>query len=213
MDKSEAPGSPSTPRRLKKRVIVPVAILGAMLVLFCVVWVRGSFATSEERTPTSSAEGVWSQLWLSPDGRKVVRCSAVVDHPVGEVWKTVTDYENFEKVFPTLKSVKTATEPDGRRRLSCDVTSILGTWPVNVRIRHQELPGKNVASWDEPSGDVVVNRGSWALYPAGPGQTRVVYTLDVEVRPFPDPLVRAVLLSRQKTIVEALKNHLDKRSR
>ena len=84
---------------------------------------------------------------------------------------------------------------------------------MDARIRHESSPEKRTASWDEPTGDITVNRGSWALLPAQAGKTLVVYTLDVEVRPFPAPLVRAVLLSRQKTVVEALKSHLDRQPR
>jgi len=168
-------------------------------------------ASAIEKDPASPAEGVLTQLFLAADGRKVVRCAALLDHPPSRVWSAVTDYARFETIFPTVKAVKSSLEADGRHRLACDVTSILGTWPVDVRIRHQEEAGKYVASWDEPTGDVSVNRGNWTLLPASADRTLVVYTLDVEVRRFPAFLVRAVLLSRQKTVVEALKSYLDER--
>jgi uncharacterized membrane protein len=120
---------------------------------------------------------------------------------------------HFEAIFPTVKAVKSSVEADGRHRLTCDVTSILGTWPVDIRIRHQESPERCVASWDEPTGEVVVNRGNWSLSAAPGDRTLVVYTLDVEVSPFPNFLVRAVLLSRQRTVVEALKGSLDRTRR
>lgn len=185
--------------------------MGLALVVFGAVWVRGTAASTIESNPASPADGVVTQLFLAPDGRKVVRCAALLDHPLSRVWSAVTDYARFEAIFPTLEAVKTSTEADGRHRLACEVTSILGTWPVDVRIRHQEEPAKHVASWDEPTGDVFVNRGNWTLLPASGDRTLLVYTLDVEVRRFPAFLVRAVLLSRQKTVVEALKSYLDER--
>jgi carbon monoxide dehydrogenase subunit G len=197
--------------RVKKRLVIPAAFLGLALIVFGAVWVRGTAASDVEKNPASSADGVLTQLFLAPDGRKVVRCAALLDHPLPRVWSAVTDYARFETIFPTVRGVQSSVEPDGRHLFRCEVTSILGTWPVEVRIRHQEEPGKHVASWDEPSGDITVNRGNWTLLPASADRTLVVYTLDVEVRGFPAFLIRAVLLSRQKTVVEALRSHLDAR--
>jgi len=203
-------GSQTPPGRIRKRLVIPAAFLGLALVVFGVVWFQGTLASTIEENPSSPTDGVLTQLFLAPDGRKVVRCAALLDHPLPRVWSAVTDYARFERIFPTVTGVETSIEADGRHRLACQVTSILGNWPVDVRIRHQEDPGRHVASWDEPTGDVAVNRGSWTLVPAAGDRTLVVYTLDVEVRPFPGFLIRAVLLSRQKTVVEALRSHLDK---
>jgi uncharacterized membrane protein len=208
-----APPSPSPPRRVRKRIVLPAVAIAVLILLFGGIWLRGTVASAEEKNPASSTEGVLTQLYLARDGRKVVRCAVVLDRPMEEVWKAVSDYDNFERIFPTIEEVRTNVEPDGRHRLQCNVTSILGTWPIDVRIRHESSPERRTASWDEPTGNVIVNRGSWTLSPADQGKTLVIYTLDVEVRPFPDALVRAVLLSRQKTVVEALARHLDKPSR
>jgi len=204
----ETATTPAPRRRLKKRILIPLALLVILSSLFAALWIRGTVAETTERNPTSPADGVVTQLLLAADGRKVVRCAVVVEDPVERVWKAVTDYAQFEKTFPTIQGVQSSVEADGRHRLVCEVSSILGSWPIDVRIRHEETPARYVASWDEPSGDVVVNRGSWTLLPAPGGMTLVVYTLDVEVRPFPGFLVRAVLLSRQKTVLTALKDHL-----
>jgi uncharacterized protein YndB with AHSA1/START domain len=197
---------------LRKRILVPAAFLGLALLVLGALWVRGTVASTSERNPASPSDGVLTQLFLAADGRKVVRCAALLDHPPARVWKAVTDYADFERIFPTVSAVTTGVEADGRHRFACQVSSILGTWPVDIRIRHEEAVGKLVASWDEPTGDVAVNRGNWTLVPAPADRTLVVYTLDVEVRPFPAFLVRAVLLSRQKTVLEALASHLDKRA-
>ena len=205
------PAQPTPPpRQVRKRILLPAIAIAMLIVLAGGIWLRGTAASAEEKNPTSSAEGVLTQLYLTQDGRKVVRCAAIVDRPVEEVWKAVTDYGNFGRMFPMLRDVRAGVEADGRSRLQCKVTSIFGAWPVDVRIRH-DTSGKHVASWDEPTGNITVNRGSWTLTPLDPAKTRVIYLLDVEVRPFPDALVRAVLLSRQKTVVEALASHLEKK--
>jgi uncharacterized membrane protein len=203
--------APAPRRRFQKRIILPALILGLAAIAFVAVWIRGTAASATEKNPASPADGVVTQLFLAPDGRKVVRCAALFDHPLPRVWSAVTDYARFETIFPTVRGVQSSVEPDGRHRFRCEVTSVLGSWPVDVRIRHQEEPGKHVASWDEPSGAISVNRGNWTLLPASADRTLLVYTLDVEVKGFPAFLVRAVLLSRQKTVVEALRSYLDAR--
>ena len=208
MTATDTPSTPPAPRRLRKRVAIPALVLGALLALLTALWARGTVADSVAVNPTAAAEGVVTQLHLTPEGRRVVRCATIIERPMAEVWKVVTDYAGFERVFPTVRGVSTSVEPDGRHRFACEVSSILGTWPIDIRVRHQESAERCVASWDEPTGDVLVNRGSWTLSPgSAPGQTLVVYTLDVEVRSFPDFLVRAVLVARQKTVVEALRAH------
>src|SRR5262249_50819997 len=88
-------------------------------------------------------------------------------------------------------------------------------WTVETHITHKNSPqnGKtnepeNIASWDEPGGELLVNRGSWDLRTAGTGETLIIYTLDVEVARFPNFLVRAALLDRVSNIVRAVADRL-----
>lgn len=198
-------------RLRSKRVLIPAALGALALALLAVLWLRGTLADREARRPSSSAEGILAQLWIAPSGRPVVRCAAVLDHPVDRVWAVVTDYPRFAEIFPTVANPSSAVEPDGRHRLRADVSSWIGTWPVDVRIRHEASAGRRVASWNEPTGSVVRNDGSWTLSAIDDRRTLVEYVLDVEIAGCPDWLVRAVLRSRQKGVLAALGQAVDRR--
>jgi len=190
---------------LRKRVLIPAALFLVTGVLFLVLVLRGTLATSETPRPSTSADGALAHLWLSPEGRKVVRCALVVDRPLDRVWSVVTGYARFPEIFPTVQKATSSVEPDGRHRLQAEVSaSVLGVWPVDVLIRHEEKGDVRVASWDQPTGDVLRNSGSWTLTKLDDQRTLVEYLLDVEVRRYPDWFVRAVLRGRQRGILRAL---------
>lgn len=188
---------------LRKRVLVPAALfLSAALLAFILV-LRGSWASPEKEVPGPGRPV--TQIWLQPDGRKVVLGGLVVERPLDRVWSVVSGYADFPKVFPTIVKAESNVEPDGRHRLRADVeASWLGVWPVDILIRHDEKGDVRAASWDQPTGDILRNRGSWVLTKLDEGRTRVEYLLDVEIRRTPDWFVRAILRGRQKGILRAL---------
>jgi uncharacterized membrane protein len=191
--------------KLRKRVLVPAALFLAAGVFLLVLVLRGTLATTETPKPSTSADGALAHLWLNPEGRKVVRCALVVDRPLDRVWSVVTGYARFPEVFPTILKAESSVEPDGRHRLRAVVdASVLGAWPVDILIRHEEKGDVRVASWDQPTGDVLRNAGSWTLTKLDGDRTLVEYLLDVEVSGYPDWFVRAVLRGRQKKILRAL---------
>ena len=188
---------------LRKRVLVPAALFLSAGIFLLVFILRGTLATTETPRPTTS--GPLAHLWLTPEGRKVVRAAIVIDRPLDRVWGVVTGYADFPKVFPTITKAEAGVEPDGRHRLRADVSAgLLGTWAVDILIRHEEKGDVRVASWDQPTGDVLRNRGSWTLTKLDDQRTLVEYLLDVEVSGYPDWFVRAVLRGRQKGILRAL---------
>ena len=190
---------------LRKRVLIPAALFLTTGALLLVLILRGTLATSATPKPSTSADGPLAHLWLTPEGRKVVRCALVIDRPLDRVWSVVTGYDRFPEIFPTILKATSSVEPDGRHRLRADVSaSLLGTWPVDILIRHQESGGVRVASWDQPTGDVLRNAGSWTLTKLDDSRTRVEYLLDVEVARYPDWFTRAMLRGRQKGILRAL---------
>src|SRR5262245_17386922 len=97
-----APAAPAAParRRLKKRWLIPGVILGALLVLLVWAFIRGTWADTTPRDPASPADGIITQLIKTPEGHKPVRCAVLLDHPLDEVWKAVTDYEHYGEIFP-----------------------------------------------------------------------------------------------------------------
>jgi uncharacterized protein YndB with AHSA1/START domain len=199
---NNAPPAPP-PEVPKKKRIVGRLLLAASAVLLIVFVVRGTWTDSEPKNPTSSADRTVTQLFRTPEGRTQIRCARLMDVPIADVWRAVTDYPHFPEMFPTVKAAMSVRDPDGRFHVVLEVDTPLGRWPVDVRITHEEGPEKRVASWDEPTGSITTNRGSWTLSPAGPDKTLVVYALEVEIRRYPNFLVRNVLLSRQKSVLNS----------
>src|SRR5581483_2586657 len=117
--------------------------------------------------------------------RKVLRSAAVLPHPPEAVWKVITDYPNFNRTFRYVSKIDVVEQKDNQTRLSAVAHSRLwGDWPFEVTVNHESHPeqGRYVASWDEPSDDLAVNRGSWTLSPAADDRqsTLLVYVLEVE---------------------------------
>ncbi len=210
-----SPGQPTrAPHRLKKRVWVPVLLLAVVILALLGAWVRGTWADTEPINPTSSAQGIITQLYQAPDGDKQVRCAVLLDHPMRAVWTVITDYDRFAEIFPTLTSASGKPDPEDpdQYHLTGELGSPVGTWTFSTVITHEESAEKCVARWDSPSGSITRNRGSWTLTPAGEGKTLLVYALEVEVRHWPTFLVRNALLSRQRTVVEAVVNRLQQQA-
>src|SRR5262249_35638485 len=106
--------APPARRHLKKRVLIPGIILTLLVVLLGWAAVRGTWADTVEKNPSSSREGPLAQLYQAPDGHKMVRCALVVDRPLADIWAVVTDYDHFHEIFPYLQSCHGAAEADGR---------------------------------------------------------------------------------------------------
>jgi uncharacterized protein YndB with AHSA1/START domain len=208
---SDISGSPTRPpsRRIKLRMVIPAVLIGAVMALLLWGIIRGNWTDSEARNPASAADGVVTQLLRNAEGRKQIRAAVIVSAPPDRVWKVVTDYDHFSEVFPTVSTAKGVHDPDGRWHVTGEVRSIVGHWPMDLHVRHDESTNRFVASWDEPHEAWKVNRGSWVITPHGPNETLLEYNLELKVSPFPDFVVRAVLLGQLKPVLRAVANRAD----
>jgi hypothetical protein len=208
------PGQTVPPRRrrwLRKRTIVlgVAALLAAVLVWLVV---RGTWADTAPRNPQSSAEGAVAQLYQEPDGRKLVRAALVIDRPADEVWKVVTDYDHFAETFPYERSLQGEREPGDRYHLSGVLHSQLyGDWAFDVRVRHEETAEGRVASWEGPTPDLPVHRGSWTVTPLGPDRTLLALAVEMQLRGYPQFWTHNILLNRVKPMVRAVDQRLKTR--
>ena len=130
--------------------------------------------------------------------------------PPERIWKLVTDYDHFSEVFPNIGTAKGVRDSDGRWHVTGEVRSIVGRWPMDLHVRHEESAARFVASWDEPHGAWKVNRGSWVVTQHGTGETLLEYNLELKVSPFPDFVVRAVLLGQLKPVMRAVANRVER---
>jgi uncharacterized protein YndB with AHSA1/START domain len=204
------PAQPLPPAaRPRKRVLIPLLVLGLLALAVLVLVVRGTWADTVVKNPASSADGSVSQLYQSPDGRKQVRCARILDFPAAAVWKVVTDYNHFGEIFPYERDVTGEVQPDGRWRVRGVAHAWpYGEWPFDVYVTQQETPEGFTASWDDPGGALTANRGSWVVTPLGPDRTLLVLSLELEVHPFPAFYVRNALLHRLKGMLAAVDTRL-----
>jgi hypothetical protein len=201
---------PRLPRRRWRRLLlIPGALLGLVLFLVLAAFVRGTWADEAPRDPATVAEGPLAQVVRGPDGGKEVRCAIRLPNAIEEVWAAVTDYDNFGDICECLQAEKIHHEPDGTCRLEARARSGLpGTVPFAVELRHERTLGRYVSRWDEAGGRVRVNRGRWELTPAGPHETLVALSLELEVEGVPTFVLRNLSLGRLREVVGGLERRL-----
>ena len=202
--------APPLPRRMKMRIVIPLIFIAVVSALLLWGIVRGNWSDAQTRNPASAADGVIAQLLRTTEGRKQMHAAIIVTAPPERVWKVVTDYDHFSDVFPNISASKGVRDPDGLWHLTGEIRSFIGRWPMDLHVRHEESTAKFAASWDEPHGAWKVNRGSWVVTHHGAGETLLEYNLELRVSPFPDFVVRAVLLGQLKPVMKAVANRVER---
>ncbi|MEZ0228516.1 MAG: SRPBCC family protein [Planctomycetota bacterium] len=193
--------------KLRPRVLLPLIFVLAVGGGIGGFFVRGTWADGIVRTPTTHADGMIRQLLLTTEGRKIVRGALVVDAPIDAVWDAITDYDHFADFMPNVASLHSSVEADGRFKLSGIVTTFAADFPVELHVKHDRAAW--TTSWDEATGEFAVNKGHWTLEKHGTGDhTLVVYELDIEVKGYPSPVVRALVLHRLKKTLRAVEKRV-----
>jgi uncharacterized membrane protein len=200
-------------RRVKKRILLPVIVLGLVLVLLLWLYLRGTWADTELHNPRVSAEGPVTQLYRTPEDNVQVRCAILIDAPVVTVWTVVRDYGNHPRFLPYISVMEVDPGEGDRVHLTGIAHSRLwGDWPFDAHVDHKKVSDKEyVASWDEPGEGFAANRGSWTVTAFSPNQTLVVYALQIEPAGYPSFFVRNVLRDRMHKVVTALRDEVQRR--
>ncbi len=198
-----------SPLRRRHLLLIPGALLGLLLLLVLAAYVRGTWADEAPRNPASAGERPTAQVLRRPDGGREVRCAIRLPFPLEEVWAAVTDYDNFGDICECIQAKVIRHEPDGTCRLEAEARSGLpGMVPFAVDLRQERTLDRYVASWDEPSGRVRVNRGRWELEPTGPRQTLTALSLELEVEGVPTFVLRNLSLGRLRDVLLGLERRL-----
>jgi uncharacterized protein YndB with AHSA1/START domain len=208
----DIPDSPAQrpPRRVTLRIIIPTVLIGVVMALLLWGIIRGNLTDPDLRNPSSAGDGVVTQLLRTSEGRKQIRAAVIVRAPPERIWKVVTDYDHFSDVFPNVGTSKGVRDSDGRWHVTGEIRSIVGRWPMDLHVRHEESAERFVASWNEPYGAWKINRGSWVVRQHGAGETLLEYNLELRVSPFPDFVVRAVLLGQLKPVMRAVASRAER---
>jgi uncharacterized protein YndB with AHSA1/START domain len=203
-------------RRVRKRIWIPGALLGVLVLCFVWLWWRGTSADSVERNPASEADGAVTQL-LSQEGRTFVRTAIVVPATPAAVWKVVTDYDSHPKFIRYVAELSSQKQGDGRVHLKGVAHSRLwGDFPFESDVTHAEKPaaGEYTASWhEEGKAGFVVDRGAWKVLRLPNDQSLLIFTLQMEIEGYPNFLVRNILMDRVGAMVQSMRDEVAKRGR
>jgi hypothetical protein len=208
------PPAPPPARRVRKRLVIPALLLALIAIFFAWLYWRGTHIETEMRNPRSAPDGAVTQL-LAKDGGTFVRCAIVVDADPSGVWKVVTDYDRQADFLPYVSQISSARLDEGRIRVSGVAHSrVWGDWPFESVVTEKEDParGEYTVSWaEEGHGELVLNRGGWAITRLGEHQTLLAYLLEVEVRRGPPFLVRNIIMNRLPSVLRAVREEVRRR--
>ena len=204
---SAAKTVPSKKRRMKRILIL--VLLGFGL-LFGFYFVRGTWAASKMDDPTTPEQGVIAKLVLSDDGHREIRTAVVIPVSIAQAWRILSDYDEWEKLFKTVRR-KQRTEPleGNRRHVVSDVMTPMGTISLDFIVTHEETPdGGYRAWWDAPTRELPINRGEIRISPRGQRQTLFVYVVRKKYQQYPEFLVNNMLLDQQMDLVRTLSGRM-----
>jgi ribosome-associated toxin RatA of RatAB toxin-antitoxin module len=205
--------TPARPPRRARRASIPGLLLLLVLGAVGYVWVRGTWADSTPADPKSVADGPVCHVYQPAGEHKRVRCAVLLPYPMQKVWSVVTDYEHYADILPYLADVQ--VEPKEGEKGVWHMTgkaksALPGYWDFAIDIHQEEGTERRVAWWDNPSGEVTLNKGRWELTPDGPDRTLLVLSLEAEVHNYPTFFLRNYFLHRLKRVVQAVEQQLQK---
>jgi hypothetical protein len=192
-----------------RRGWLPLLACMSLGLVVIAAFVRGTWADSEPLMPADASSGTVCHLYEMPGEGKQVRCAMLLPYSLEQVWAAVTDYDNYGDICSYVKAGDITHDPSGVCHLEATAQSGLpGSIPFNADIRHEQLLNRYQTTWDEASGDVLVNRGHWILTPRGPTETLLELTLEVQVRGIPTFILRNLSLQRLPEVVRAVEQRL-----
>lgn len=200
--------TPASPRKRGWSWIVLVVSVCLLALGGWYVW-RGT-ATSPPAVLTTPEQGVICQLVAGDDGGTDVRTAAVIPVPVETAWRILSNYEEWERLFKTVRR-KQVAEPLGENRhhVVSDVWTPLGVISLDFIVTHEKTPGGGyIARWDAPTPELPVNRGVIEITPVSDTQTLFVYTVRKQYRRYPQFVVNNALLDHQPDLIETLRRRM-----
>lgn len=207
---STRPAPPAGPSRQRVALRFLLGVLLVGLLLSGWFYLRGTWATTDPTDPTTPDQGVDSRLVQAPDGDKEIRTAVVIPVAVATAWKILSNYDEWERLFKTVRRKQVAEPVDEHHHhVVSDVMTPLGLITLDFIVTHERTPdGGYLAWWDAPTAELPVNRGTIRLTPLGPDQTLLVYTVRKQYRQYPHFVVNNLLLTQQKDLVRTLRQRM-----
>jgi ribosome-associated toxin RatA of RatAB toxin-antitoxin module len=137
--------------------------------------------------------------------------NATINAPVEHVWKVLSDFSNYPRIFDRVKEVN-ITKREGD--LVYIESKLKPHMFVNTEVQHtvNDLSGKpGVLKWQLLDGNFKHIDGLWEIKSTGERTCHVSYTLKVDPGPFiPGKMVSFLLHFVEKEVVVSLKKYAEK---
>ena len=131
----------------------------------------------------------------------------VINAPMEKVFDIITQYEKYREFLSEVKEVRTSGRQGNEVNVHYKV-DVMKTIQYTIRAK-EERPTK--MSWSFVEGEFMKdNKGSWVLEPAGEGQTRATYTVEMALGALvPKSIVNALVETSLPKMLEAFKRRAE----
>lgn len=208
--KAAESADPTAPAKQPARARAWLWASGIFAVALIAFAVRTSLADREVKNPKTPDDGIVCQI-LAEGARKPVRCAIVLDAPPDRVTAMIRDYRDYPQLFGGrgwhMDVDRADVEGDGRVHFVGRVRTRVASWPVDLRITHEDRGTSHENRWDETSPEGI-SRGHWRVEPAEGGRTLLAYQLDLDAGRTPGFLTREFLFVELRSPLRRIRRRL-----
>jgi hypothetical protein len=193
----------------RRRLLLPALLVLLIAALALGLFVRGTHALAAPREPASTSEGPVASVVRLPDGSRDVCAAIRLAYPMDEVWEVITDYDHYGDVCELIHDARMERGPDGGTIAGLARTPLPRDVPFTIELKHEQELFEYRSTWDQASGDVLVNRGGWIARPVGPRETLLLIRQELQMRSVPTFLLRNLSRYRLCEVLRAVKRRLE----
>jgi len=133
--------------------------------------------------------------------------SIVINAPAEKVFDVISGYEKYPEFMSEVKEVKTSNRKGNQVDVHYKVDLIKS---IKYTLRMiEERPTK--VTWSFIEGEFMKdNKGTWMLEPAGDGQTKATYSIEIALGPLvPKTIVNAMVETSLPKMLDAVKKRAE----
>jgi coenzyme Q-binding protein COQ10 len=133
--------------------------------------------------------------------------SIVINASVEKCFSVISDYERYPEFLPEVKKIRTTNRRDNEVDVHYEA-EIVKVIKYAVHLK-EERPSK--VSWTFIDGEFMKdNKGGWVLEPAGDGQTKATYSIEVQVGLLvPKAVINVLVDSQLPKLLENFKKRIE----
>ncbi|HVE87647.1 MAG TPA: SRPBCC family protein [Myxococcales bacterium] len=133
--------------------------------------------------------------------------SIVISAPAEKVFDVISGYEKYPEFMSEVKEVKVSNRKSNQVDVHYKV-DLVKTIKYSLRMI-EERPSK--ITWTFIEGEFMKdNKGSWTLEPAGDGQTKATYNIEIALGPLvPKTIVNAMVETSLPKMLDSIKKRVE----